>query len=310
MVREQIFFLKSSSRRIFGVTSYLPAGVKPKAIIQIIPGMAEHAGRYKDLSLFFVENGYGVFIADHPGAGITAGKTKKTGIVPSIRGWEIMLENIRALYTHIRKEIPEAPVYIFGHSMGSILARHFTAVYPVYIQGLVLSGSFETPDIILNLAKLFTWSMIRIQGSRTRSKWFNRMFYKNLNRRFRKGPTNFQWISSIQEEVNEYVSDPFCGYDMSWGFYKSLFTGISAMKKAQQNLKYRKTLALLNICGKDDPVGNFGKDAIRIHRDYFRQRFQNNTVKIFPGRHELLHDLNKGRVYVYLLNWFEENLRP
>ena len=302
--------MKSSRKRPFGVRSLLPRQKQPKALVQIIPGMAEHAGRYREFASFLVENGYGVFCADHPGAGINASKQSKTGLLPAYRGWETMLENIRALYTYIRKEYPDMPLFLFGHSMGSILARHFTALYPVYISGLIMSGSFTTPDYILKPTRALVGLMTRIQGPRTKSKWFNQLFYKNLNRSFRKGPTMFEWISSVREEVDAYVADPLCGYECSWGFYRNLFKGVKAMKRAQHNLKYRKTLPLLNICGQDDPVGNFGKDALKIHHNYYKQKFQNNTVKVFRGRHELLHDKHKEKVFVYLLNWMEENLRP
>ena len=305
-----MFFLKSSRKRPFCVLGMIPRQTKVKAVVQIIPGMAEHAGRYREFASFLVENGYAVFCADHPGAGANVVKPNKTGLLPATRGWEVMLENIRALYTFIRKEHPDAPLFLFGHSMGSILARHFTAVYPVYISGLIMSGSFDTPSYILKPSRALVGLMIRLQGARTKSKWFNQLFYKNLNRPFRKGPTHFEWISSVREEVDAYVADPLCGYDCSWSFYKNLFKGITAMKQAQHNLKYRKTLPLLNICGQDDPVGNFGKDALKIHRDYYKQKFQNNTVKVFRGRHELLHDKHKEKVFVYLLNWMEENLRP
>lgn len=309
-INQQVFFLRSTNNKTFGVRSFLPSGIQPKAVVQIIPGMAEHAGRYHEFATFLAENGYGVFCADHPGSGLTAIQTESIGIMPATRGWEIMLDNIRSLYTYIRKEVADAPFYLFGHSMGSILARHFIAVYPVYIQGMVLSGSFETADATLKLSGLLTSLMIRIEGSKVRSKWFNNLFYKNLNMKYRKGPTKFEWISSVREEVDDYVADPLCGFDYSWGFYKTFFRGMLAMKRAQRNLKFRKTIPLLTICGQDDPVGNFGKDAMKIHRHYFRQRFQNNTVKVFRGRHELLHEENREQVYYFLLNWFGENLRP
>lgn len=287
-----------------------PSAGRLKAVVQIIPGMAEHTGRYREFAFFLAENGYAVYCADHPGSGISAGKEKNLGVLPVFKGWEVMLESIRALYTHIRQTHIDLPVFIFGHSMGSVLARHFTAVYPVYIGGLILSGTFETPGIIIKFSRALVGLMIKIQGGKTKSKWFNRLFYKNLNRRFRRGPTTFEWISSVREEVDKYVEDPWCGYDCSWGFYKSLFRGITATKRAQHNLKYRKTLPILNFCGQDDPVGNFGRDALKIHHYYFRQRFQNHTFKVFRGRHELLHEENKEAVFFYLLDWLNNNLRP
>ncbi len=308
-VKKQVFFLNSSNNHTFGVTCTMPEGQPLVGILQIIPGMAEHAGRYQDFANFLAENGYGVFCADHPGAGITAGDLDTLGVLPANRGWQIMLENIRALYTFIRKKYPASHVFLFGHSMGSILARHFMAVYPVYIQGLILSASFETPSALLKLARTIIRLTIIISGSRKKSKWFNKLFYMNLNRRFRSGPTLFEWISSQREEVDAYVNDPYCGYYYSLGFYKTMFRGITSMKKSQQNLKYRKTLPILSICGKDDPAGQFGKDLVRIHRHFYKQRFQNNTMKIFRGRHELLHDKKKDKVSAFLLKWMNNNLK-
>jgi alpha-beta hydrolase superfamily lysophospholipase len=307
--REQNFFLTSSGNYRFGVTSIMPVNTRPKAIVQLITGMAEHAGRYREFAGFLAENGIGVFCADHPGQGSTAGKESKFGVIAKTRGWEIMLENIRALYTHIRKTHPEIPVYIFGHSMGSVLARHFTAVYPVYIQGLILSGPFETPSSILKLSRLIIKVLILFSGAKTKSRWFNKVFYGQLNRHFKPRPTMFEWISSVREEVDAYDADPGCGFFCSNAFYNNLFKGISAMKKSQHNLKYRKTLPMLILSGQDDPVGNFGKDAVKIHGEFYRQRFQNLTLKVVPhGRHELLREAGKERTYLYLLDWMNEHL--
>ena len=309
-VKRQVFFLNSSNNHTFGVACTMPEGIQLVGLVQIIPGMAEHAGRYQEFANFLAKNGYGVFCADHPGAGITARDHSTLGVLPANLGWQIMLENIRALYTYMRKEHPDTHVFLFGHSMGSILARHFMAVYPVYIQGLILSASFETPAFLLKLVRAIIKLTIMIAGSRHISKWFNKLFYMNLNRYFKNGPTLFEWISSQREEVDAYVNDPLCGYFCSMGFYKTLFRGIASMKKSQQNLKYRRTLALLNICGQDDPVGRFGKDLVRIHRHFYKQRFQNNTMKVFRGRHELFHDKEKDKVSNFLLDWMNSNLKP
>ncbi len=304
-VREQGFFLSSSTRNRFYVKSFLPENHSPKAIVLIIPGMAEHTGRYRDFAHFMVANDYGVYSLDHPGQGKTAGSPQSAGIPESNRLWQHMLENVRALYTNIRKNQPEIPVFLLGHSMGSILARHFTALYPVYLQGLILSGSFMLHPFIL----CFSLNLIRIkillQGYKKKSKWFNKLFYKNFNRHFKERPTLFEWISSDREAVDAYVNDPYCGIDFSNGFFLHLFKGIAQTRRAEKLLTYRKSLPVLILSGQDDPVGAFGKDAIRIHQEFYKQNFQNLYLKIFPGRHELLHEKNKEAVYQYLLEWIE-----
>lgn len=308
IIKEQTFFLSSSSHERFFVKSYMPATGKPKGILQIMHGMAEHHGRYHELGQYLAEHGFGLFINDHPGHGQTAGNLDRLGYVDNQRGWDIMLENSRALYTHIRKNQPEVPVFLLGHSMGSILARHFMAVYPVYVQGLILSGTFDMPGSKLRALSLLVKLQSLFLGSNKISHWFNRFFFHNFNKHFKPKTTEFEWISSSREEVDKYVNDPYCGFDCSVAFFNNLAKGIFAMKQAHHNLKYRKTLPLLIMGGQDDPVGNFGKDALKIHREFYKQRFQNLKVKIFHGRHEMLHETDKEKVFAYLLNWMKDHL--
>jgi len=309
IIKEQTFFLSSSSQERFFVKSYMPATGKPKGILQIMHGMAEHHGRYGELAQYLAEKGYGVFINDHPGHGQTASSLDLLGYIDIQRGWDMMLENSRALYTHIRKNQPDVPLYLLGHSLGSILARHFMAVYPVYVQGLILSGTFDMPGTKLRALSLVVWLQALFLGPNKFSKWFNRFFFHNFNKYFKPRPTEFEWISSSREEVDKYVNDPYCGFDCSVAFYNNLAKGISAMKQAHHNLKYRKTLPLLIMGGQDDPVGNFGKDAMKIHREFYKQHFQNLKVKIFHGRHEMLHETDKEKVFAYLLKWMEDHLQ-
>ncbi len=307
-IREESFYLKSFEDRRFYVKRYDPSGKKPKAIVQIIHGMAEHGGRYHEFANFLARNGYAVVINDHPGHGKTAESPEELGIVKKKRGWETMMENTRVLYTHIRKKQPEVPVYIFGHSMGSIIARHFTSVYPVYIQGIILSGTFESRPVLVKIIRTLIKILRLVKGRRHKSKWFNKFFYWRFNRHFSPRPTLFEWISSSREEVDAYVNDPCCGIDCSNGFYNNLFKGIGEMKRAEATLKYRKNLPLLILSGQQDAVGNFGKDALKIHKRFFKQKFQNLTLKVFHGRHELLHESNKEEVFFFLLSWLDEHL--
>ncbi len=307
-VKEESFYLNSPSDHQFHVSGYHLEQQEAKGIVLVITGMAEHAGRYAHFSHYLANHGYSVYICDHPGQGKTAGDPEKTGIIARQRGWESMLENVRALYTHIRKEQPKTPVFILGHSMGSLLARHFTALYPVYIQGLILSGSFVMPKIRLALALSLIRIKVLFEGHNHKSKWLNWLFYWSFNRHFTSRPTLYEWISSVRHEVRAYQQDPYCGFYLSNGFFKAILKGIAATRKAESLITYRKTLPVLIMSGEEDPVGRFGKDAVKLHKNYFDQNFQNLSLKIFPGRHELLHEKQKEEVYDYLLNWFNESL--
>jgi len=304
---EKLFFLQNASQGKFFVMSIMPSEGIPLGIIQIMHGMAEHALRYRELGIYLANHGFGLVAADHPGHGQSAVNPEHLGLMPP-NGWEVMLDNAHNLFFHIRTNYSDVPVFLFGHSMGSVLAQHFAAYYPVYLQGLILSGSFQVPTVNLLLMNAFVGLQSLIWGQDKKSKFFNRLFFSKFNLKFNQGTTGFEWISSNNDEVMSYVKDPFCGFDCSIGFYRNLGRGILEMKKNNQKLKYRKTLPLLIFSGDEDPVGNYGKDAIAIHEYFYKQHFQNLSVKIFHGRHELLHDTNKNKVFEFLLNWMLEHL--
>lgn len=304
---EESYFLQNTSGENFSVLCIMPHG-NPIAILQVLHGMAEHSGRYREFGFFLAKHGFGLVAADHPGHGKTAPDTEALGVLSPNNGWEIMLSNAQLLYTHIRTKYSYAPVYMLGHSMGSMLAQHLTAYYPVYIQGLMLSGSFQVSAMRVELLKAFLKLQGLFLGFKTKSRWFNKLFNHSFNRHFKKNNTGFDWISSSSEEVLKYMNDPFCGFNCSIGFFYNLSRGIKSTKKAGKRIKYRKTLPLLIFGGQEDPVGNFGKDAMAMHREFYKQRFQNLSVKIFHGRHEMLHEKNKYKVYEYLLNWMLEQI--
>ncbi len=306
--REETFYLENNNGFRFHVRSFLPHANNPIGVLQIFHGMAEHGGRYSEFAKHLAQNGFATYIADHPGHGLTARNKKDLGVVEGKKGWNLMLKNQLKLLTHIRTKHTNTHVFLVGHSMGSILARHFTSIYPLYFKGLILSGPTETSKFQLKLGQTLTFVQSLFFPDNTKVKWFNRQFYNNFNKHFKSPPTLFEWISSKREEVNEYVSDPFCGFDCSVGFYRNLFWGIKEMQKNGRHLTFRKSLPILIFSGDQDPVGNFGKDAIKIHANYYVQGFHKLAIKVFGGRHEMLREENKQEVFDYVLKWLQEKV--
>jgi alpha-beta hydrolase superfamily lysophospholipase len=89
--------------------AWLPEN-KPKAVLLIVHGIAEHSGRYMNLVNHFVPLGYAVYGFDHPGHG------KSEGARVYIERFEEFTDTIKNYYDMIRSWHPELPVYIIGHS--------------------------------------------------------------------------------------------------------------------------------------------------------------------------------------------------
>ena len=103
---------------------------KPKAIVQIIHGMAEYVERYDDFAKYLTERGFIVAGENHRGHGKTAGSLENVGYFADSDGWNKVIADNMQLGDKLRSDYPEIPFYIFGHSMGSFLTRKIMAEHP------------------------------------------------------------------------------------------------------------------------------------------------------------------------------------
>jgi acylglycerol lipase len=91
----------------------------PKAIIVFVHGFAEHVGRYTHIHPLFAANGITVFTFDQRGFGRTAQdeKEKSKGSAYGKTSWADGMRDIDWAVGHVKKEWPEVPVFLMGHSM-------------------------------------------------------------------------------------------------------------------------------------------------------------------------------------------------
>ena len=92
----------------------------PKAVILIVHGMMEHAFRYDNFARYLNSVGYIVIANDLRGHGHTAlnknyGVGEKDIFAETVQDEIIMIEKIKDAYN--------LPVYLFGHSYGSMISK-------------------------------------------------------------------------------------------------------------------------------------------------------------------------------------------
>jgi alpha-beta hydrolase superfamily lysophospholipase len=75
----------------------------------------------------------------------------------------------------------------------------------------------------------------------------------------------------------------------------------------QENVdRVPKDLPVLIVSGDDDPVGEGGRGVRKLGSMFWKAGIQDLKVKIFEGyRHEILNEIGKEQVYVYLKDWME-----
>ena len=110
----------------------------PLGTVLLSHGYAEHSGRYIHLRSALTRAGYDVAFYDHAGHGTSEGPRARVDVGTLIRDFG---DARRATLAHART--PD--LFLFGHSMGGIIAAASTILDPTRLRGTVLSAPALRP---------------------------------------------------------------------------------------------------------------------------------------------------------------------
>lgn len=279
-----------------------------KGNIILVHGMAEHTNRYSGFAEVLTNNGYNVFGYDQRGHGYTAKSEEKLGYIDSELGWDTYISDLKSIVDLVSKENKDEKVFIFGHSMGSFVARDFSVRYPESINGLIISGSADLLLIDMILALTMTKAEIILKGKNGKAKNVDQFIGKRLNNRFKETRTKFDWLSTVPEEVDKYIEDPFCGFCPTTSFYLAFFKGLIKLHEPSTYSKISKNLPILLLTGQCDPVTNMGLGTIRLFNKLKENGVVDVTLKIYEDmRHEILNDTKRDKVENHIINWINQH---
>lgn len=277
-----------------------------QAVLLIIHGMAEHSARYEEFGQWMASAGITVVAFDLRGHGQTAGSLGNLGHFADKDGWNVVLKDTRQVIAQVKEDYPEKPVFILGHSMGSLIARSLLKQPLQGIDGMVLSGTTHHPGMMNNLGLALAKGAGKLFGMQKHSHIHNHLTFGSFNKPFKKEQSNFAWLSRDRDKVQEYEDDIYCGCLATYGFYRDLLTGLSRLYK-NADAPSNKNLPLFFIAGQDDPVGNFGDDVDKVYEWYQKAGYKAVKLVFYPrARHEILNEINRTEVYRDILEWIQE----
>lgn len=295
---------KSGVADVFARCWY-PSDEKPKAVVQIAHGMAEHGERYEDFAAFLCSKGIAVLVDDHVGHGKSVKSDDDLGYFGENFGWDAFVEDERAYTELIAAEFPETPLIFFGHSMGSFIAREYIRRYGTdeRLKAAVIcgtSGKNPASGIAIPLAG----TIAKVKGSRHKSTFIDKVAFGTYNSKIDKPETSFDWLSTDKNEVEKYVADKYCGFLFTAAGYKDLFTILHSVSGKDWYKAVTNDLPLLIISGEDDPVGAYGKGVKQVYNDLKDAGKKDVTIKLYKGmRHEILNEVDRKVVYEDVAAW-------
>jgi len=307
MIPENFTFKTKDSKIIF-VHKWSPK-TQAIAAVQIAHGMAEHSARYQNFAEFLTNKGFVVYANDHRGHKKTAGNVENLGFFANENGWNLVVDDMRQLTNIISDENPNLPIFLLGHSMGSLLIRTYITKYNDKIKGVILSGTSGESGFMVKMGK-FTAKLIgTFKGKQTPSKLLDNMSFGKFNSAFKPNRTKFDWLSRDNEQVDKYVNDPYCGTVFSNRFFYDMVSGVDYNNKKENINKIDKNLPILFVSGNSDPVGNFGEGVKKVVKDYKTAGIKNIELKLYKeARHEILNETNKQEIYKNISDWILKNI--
>ncbi|BAQ10598.1 alpha/beta fold family hydrolase [Bacillus sp. OxB-1] len=280
-----------------------PEGV-PRAHIHLIHGMAEHIDRYEEFANYLAGHGYLVSGHDHRGHGKTVDQNGKPGHLADADGFARAVQDSYEVIHSIRVQYPASRFVLFGHSMGSFVARRYIQLHGPEVDLAILSGTGGDPGLGRIAGQLTAYLSGKKSGFDEPNPFVNKLIFGRYNKNIPAAISPFDWLSTDTEAVESYVNDPKCGVVPTTRFFADLFDGLAVINKANEIAKVPKTLPILLFSGDADPVGGYGKGVWETARQYDDAGVRDVTVLLFEGkRHEMLHETNRQQVFELVEEW-------
>ncbi len=273
----------------------------PKAVVILIHGMAEHIMRYDDFAKYLNSKGYVVFGYDQIGHGKTASSIKRLGYLGK-NGWENMVLDVKKYVEEMASY--NLPIILLGHSMGSFIAREFASRYSNLIDALILSGTGSNQGMKANLLIALEKVSIKVYGDKKPANFMNNLTKNIFLKKIKNPKYDCDWISTDEHTVEKYHQDELCGTVFPNSFYYEMLQAVERVNKIE-NIDAVRDIPILLFSGVDDPVGDYSKGVKQVY-DKFQKHHTNVTLNLYEGRHEMLNEVNKEKVYEDILDWIEK----
>lgn len=280
---------------------------QPKAIVQILHGMAEYGSRYARLAEALAAAGYSTYAHDHRGHGKSVPNGSEPGHMADSDSWNRIVEDAHGVNREIAKRHPGVPIIILGHSMGSFVLQQLLFEHPDDMIAAALSGSNGKPPAIAALGKLIArLERLRV-GKRKPSPLLQRLTFGEYNKPYAPARTEFEWLSRDPDEVDKYVADPLMGFAVSTQTWLDLLHALDRISNPSNIAKVPKGMPLYLFAGNKDPVGDNGKGMKNLYDAYKRAAIFDVRLKLYPnGRHEMLNETNRQEVTEDFIAWCDE----
>jgi lysophospholipase len=273
-----------------------PADGDPRGVILVSHGLAEHAARYAEFATHMAAEGFHVYAHDHRGHGLTKAPDAPLGQFAHRGGVERVLQDMAAVRDFAATRHQGLPVVLFGHSMGGLFALAFAEAHPEAIDGLAIWNSNLEPGLAGRAAQAVLAVERMLKGSDVPSGIVPRLTFTAWGNAIAGHRTPFDWLSHDPAEVDAYIADPLCGFDINVSMWIDIFAVTFAGASAERLARLPKRLPIHLVGGDEDPATEHGRATLAFAERLKKSRLEDVTTIVYRGmRHETLKEIRPLR---------------
>jgi len=253
---------------------------EPTMVLCLIHGLGEHSGRYEEMAKYYVSHGIEVVSFDLRGHGRSDGQRGHCDEFS-----QIMKDIDRFLYQASKMDVTQ-PHFIYGHSLGGMLAIKYALSHPGEYSGVILSApmfkpAFEPPKwkVMLGRSIQSIWPTLSLSNE-----------------------VDMNTLTRDKTILEAHKIDPLSHDRISAKF------GTQMLEEGERLLEEASAVdfPLLMMHGNADEL-----TCHKASTMFSEHAGQQCTLKIWDDFfHELHHEPEKEDVFDYCIKWMGSKLAP
>jgi alpha-beta hydrolase superfamily lysophospholipase len=248
----------------------------PAAVLVVVHGLKDHSSRYEAAALRLAEQGYAVYAFD------LRGHAHSDGMRVYVDSFEDYVSDLDIFMKRVEAREPHKPIFLFGHSMGGLIATLYTEERQPNLAGLLLSGAALKADV----------SWFKATGTRMVNFFSPRAGVWNLDMKdFSRDPA----VVKSGETDSLVYQDGAPAHTAT--------EVLSAIDRAREGVSKLNAPLLLMHGSLDRITSPEGSKEV-----YAQAPSSDKTLKIYDGLyHDLLHEPEKDRPFGDILAWLKKH---
>lgn len=271
----------------------------PKAVIQLIHGAKEYKKRYYGFMEYLANEGFTVIISDVRGHGFSISNEYPLGHMDCAKR---LVSDQVTIAKYIKSKYKNTPHYMFGHSMGAMIAKCFIQEYDNKISKMVLTGN---PQYQIGITTVSTLINTFLKKDDQYKNKLNDKLSIISNNPLLGAETN--WICNNKQIIDEYNKDELCGKAYDDGGLSTLLELNSLSNNKSKYKCNNKDIKILFLAGEEDIITGKKEGLVNSINRILGVGYYDIDYKVYNNmKHEVINEINNEIVYAEIVKFYEQ----